>query len=54
MTNTDQEYYRRREAQERDTAERCADTSARRAHLDMANRYSELAQPEPNRQGMPL
>lgn len=42
MTNHDLEYYRRREQQERESAERCEDHSARRIHLDMAERYSSM------------
>ena len=40
MTTRDFEYYRRREQQERLHAERTEDTTARRVHLEMANRYS--------------
>jgi hypothetical protein len=40
MTTIDLEYYRRRERQERENAERSDDSTARRIHLEMANRYS--------------
>jgi hypothetical protein len=42
MTTRDVEYYRRRERQEREHAERADDKTARRIHLDMANRYSAM------------
>jgi hypothetical protein len=42
MTTRDVEYYRRRERQERDKAERADDNTARRVHLEMANRYSAM------------
>lgn len=42
MTTIDVEYYRRRERQERENAERTEDTTARRVHLEMANRYSAM------------
>ncbi|MBO9714826.1 hypothetical protein [Sphingomonas sp.] len=40
MSHPDIEYYRRREQQERDSAERTDDHGARRIHLEMAERYS--------------
>jgi len=40
MGNLDLEYYRRRERQERERAARADDTTARRVHLEMAERYS--------------
>lgn len=42
MTRQDHEYYLRREQQERLSAERCDDHSARLAHLELANRYAEI------------
>ena len=42
MTTRDFEYFRRREQQERLHAERTDDTTARRVHLEMANRYSAM------------
>lgn len=36
----DIEYYRRRERQERESADRTEDIGARRIHLEMADRYS--------------
>lgn len=44
MTSRDYEYYVRRERQERDCAARCDDMTARRVHLEMANRYSAMLQ----------
>jgi hypothetical protein len=44
MSKIDMEYYQRRERQERESAERSDDHSARRVHLEMANRYSALLQ----------
>ena len=42
MSAHDLEYYRRREQQERESAERTDDNGARRIHLEMANRYSAM------------
>ena len=42
MSDRDLEYYRRRERQEREYAARSGDTSARSAHLEMAERYSSM------------
>lgn len=42
MTMIDVEYYRRRERQERENAERADDSTARRIHLELANRYSAM------------
>jgi len=42
MSNSDQEYYVRRERQERDRADRTEDQTARRVHLEMAERYSAM------------
>ncbi|WP_404335132.1 hypothetical protein AB2M62_15325 [Sphingomonas sp. MMS12-HWE2-04] len=39
MMNRDYEYYARREQQERDHAKRADDTTARRVHQEMAERY---------------
>lgn len=36
----DIEYYRKRERQERESADRTEDIGARRIHLEMADRYS--------------
>lgn len=44
MNSLDLEYYQRRERQERDRAARADDTTARRVHLELAERYSTLAQ----------
>ena len=41
MERNDYAYFRQREADERAYAERAADLTARRAHLDMAERYAE-------------
>lgn len=43
MGRNDYDYFRRRERDERDRAERAQDQTARRAHLDMAERYAERA-----------
>ena len=47
MTDSDgarhREYYHRRASQERDAAERTGDATAKRIHLDLADRYSGLA-----------
>lgn len=43
MTMADHDYFRRREQQERDTADRCAEPGARRIHLELAERYAALA-----------
>ena len=40
MSETDLEYFRQRERDERACAERAQDLSARHAHLDMAERYA--------------
>ena len=44
MNSRDLEYYQRRERQEREHAARSDDTTARRVHLEMAERYSILLQ----------
>ncbi|MDC7812026.1 hypothetical protein [Sphingomonas koreensis] len=41
MERNDYVYFRQREADERDCAERARDLTARRAHLDLAERYAE-------------
>ena len=42
MSSRDLEYYQRRERQERERAARADDTTARRVHLELAERYSSL------------
>ncbi len=42
MENLERQYWERREAQERDFAERADDESARIAHREMADRYSAM------------
>jgi len=47
VTDTDrpdskQDYYARREAQERALAERAADSSARHVHRELASRYADI------------
>ena len=42
MIAYDQNYYRRRELQERETAARSDEPSARRIHLELAERYAAL------------
>jgi hypothetical protein len=42
LNERDCEYYRRRERQEREYAERTGDVTARRVHVEMAERYSML------------
>jgi hypothetical protein len=42
MNNRDQEYYSRRERQEREHAARSLDSAARQLHLELAERYSAL------------
>ncbi len=42
-TDTNHDYYARREAQERAQAERAGDPIARRVHDELANRYAEIA-----------
>jgi len=50
MERNDYIYFRQREQAERDCADRARDQTARRAHLDMAERYAErvraMAPPE--------
>lgn len=47
MTNKDIQYYRRRAKQARGLAERAGESAARRAHLEMASRYDQLAAGQP-------
>lgn len=42
MNTQDTVYFSRRERQERETAARTDDASARRLHLEMANRYHAI------------
>jgi hypothetical protein len=51
MTGRDLEYYQRRERQEREHAARIADGAARRAHLEMAERYSTILRDLPASRG---
>lgn len=44
MDGRDLEYYERRERQEREHAARTDDMIAKRVHLEMAERYSNLLQ----------
>jgi hypothetical protein len=41
---TRNQYHARREAQERDAADRAGDAGARKLHLELADRYAELIQ----------
>ncbi|MDB5705228.1 MAG: hypothetical protein JWN66_2344 [Sphingomonas bacterium] len=55
MADTDRsdgktDYYARRAAQERALAERAADPSVRRVHVELASRYAEIASRPPNPQ----
>jgi hypothetical protein len=43
-TDGKQDYYSRREAQERALAERAADPTARRVHDELASRYAVLTE----------
>lgn len=43
MASIDQEYYARRERQERASADRCDEPGARRIHTELADRYAEMA-----------
>lgn len=40
MAKNDSEYFERRARQERERARRCEDSSARRVHEEMADRYT--------------
>ncbi len=42
MSAHDLDYYRRREQQESESAQRTGDNGARRIHLEMADRYSAM------------
>jgi hypothetical protein len=44
MSTIDHEYYVKREREERASADRSEDATARRIHLEMADRYSALQQ----------
>jgi hypothetical protein len=44
MTESDHDYFRRRAAEERAAADRAADPLAQRAHLELADRYDEVAE----------
>lgn len=46
MQKNDRLYFHERARQERETAQRCADSSARIVHLELAERYRRLAQTE--------
>lgn len=41
--STDQDYYARRERQERESADRCDEPGARRIHKELADRYAQMA-----------
>ena len=43
MMMVDHDYYRRREQQERECADRCKEVGTRRIHLELAERYAALA-----------
>jgi hypothetical protein len=45
MQTPDRDYFTDRARQERETAERCNDNSARLIHLELAERYRRLAEP---------
>ena len=47
MERNDYDYFRQRELAERAHAERAQDMTARRAHLDMAERYAERVRTMP-------
>jgi len=47
MTTRDYDYYSRRAQQERETADRCLDHSARHAHLALAERYQAMLRDMP-------
>lgn len=49
MSDHDEQYYHRRERQERASAARCDDRGAQRIHLELANRYAAL-----RREAMPI
>ena len=44
MSESDFEYFERRATEERAAADRAAHSSARQSHLELASRYSEMAQ----------
>jgi hypothetical protein len=43
MSESDFEYFERRASEERAAADRAVHSSARKSHLEMASRYSEMA-----------
>lgn len=47
MTSQKQGYYSDRERCERELAQRCVDVTARRVHLELAERYRVLAEIPP-------
>jgi len=47
MTSRDYEYYSRRAQQERESADRCLDHSARHIHLELAERYQAMLREGP-------
>jgi hypothetical protein len=44
MSESDFEYFERRALEERVAADRAVHSSARQSHLELASRYSEMAQ----------
>jgi hypothetical protein len=46
-TDSKQDYYARRAVQERALADRAQDPGARRIHVDLAKRYTEIVAGEP-------
>ena len=50
MNSRDLEYYQLRERQERERAAHADDTTARRVHLELAERYSTLTQSPASRE----
>jgi hypothetical protein len=44
MTESDFQYFQRRATEERSAAELAGHPSARRAHLELAERYSDMAE----------
>jgi len=50
MTESDASYFRRRAEEERAAAGKAASDEARQAHLEMAERYDELATSIDNRE----
>lgn len=54
MTMPDYDYYRRREQQERECADRCEEIGARRIHLELAERYAAMVRERRIVQPVPL